>query len=160
MEGIMRTLSSDRGITLFELLLAITIVSLLITSLLPTVIQFRKREINWREEVIMEQEAIRFFSYFENRNACVVNWSTSGTSVVIEVCEQRNGRTIRRQFYKDSMDRAVEVDAITGGYIIIAHLVKKVQFSVVDHYLNIELTLSNGGQTRIYKGVLTRSIDK
>lgn len=154
----MKLLSSEKGATLLELMIAIALILFLIASLLPTAVQFRKREMNWRQEIKMEQEAIRFFTYLENRNAHILGWNITGSSVTFEVNEQRTSSTIKRYIYKDG-DRIAEVDSENRGYLILANMVQDVRFYSMDNGLHIELTLSTGEKVRIFHGVLYRSIE-
>lgn len=153
----MRQLFSQKGITLLEVMIALTIITLLIATLLPTAFQFREREANWRIEMQMEQEAIRFFTYLENRNACLVNFWIDNNRATIEVCNIRDGLTIKRRIYQDR-DRLVEEDTIKRGYIIMAFMVQDVQFYQRGQDLLIKLILKNDNLQRSFTGILSRGI--
>lgn len=148
----------EKGFTLIELLLAISLVSILFASIIPTFIEFRKRESNWRAQIQMEQEAIRFFTYFENRNAGAKSWRIRNESVVIESSERRANKPITRLFYLDG-SRIVETDIERGGFLILAQNVDSVHFQLINEALHIQLTLTDGKRTYKAMGILSRSLD-
>ncbi len=154
----MKLLSSEKGLTLLELLIAISLILILISTILPTVIQFREREINWRKDIQLEQEAIRFFTYLENRNSSILDWSIAGNSVTIRAYKMQSGPIIKRNIYKDGA-RIVEVDSMMGGYLILAQMVENIRYYEIGDQLHIELILTSGGRSRVFQGVLSKSIN-
>lgn len=155
----MRRICSEKGITLLEVLLAVSIILFIIATLLPSAIAIRKREMMWRHEHQIEQEAIRFFTYLENRNSNVVGWKINGDRVTLEVKKQRDGANVKRYVFKDG-ERIVEMDTENAGYIVLAQHVQNIRFYDSDNILQIELILSNSGTTRSFHGILSRSIEK
>lgn len=154
----MKHFSSERGATLIELMIAISIILTLIAALLPTAIQVRKREMMWRQEIQLEQKAIRFFTYMENRNSNMLGWTIEGGSITIEVNKQRAGANIKRHIYKNG-ERIIERDAESGGNLILAQMVREIQYYEIGDNLHIELTLFTGDYVRVFYGVLSRSIE-
>ncbi len=157
--GKMKTFSSNKGFTLIELLLAISLISLFIATVIPSMLQFRQRELNWRDMMHLEQEAIRFFTYFENRNASAKTWNIQGNQITIELAEQRNGRPLIKRIYQLG-DRIIETDIPMGGTLIMAQMVHDIRYTQNGSSINITLTLSKDGTSQMFHGVFMSSVEK
>lgn len=155
----MKAFSSSKGFTLMELLVAISLICLFIATIIPTVIQFRQREINWRETMNLEQEAVRFFTYFENRLAGAKNWNVQGNQITVELSELRNGNSIQKRLYQLG-DKTIETDIPMGGTLIMAQMVQSIQYISDGRILTILLTLSKGDVTETFQGVFLRSVEQ
>jgi prepilin-type N-terminal cleavage/methylation domain-containing protein len=150
--------ANQKGFSLLELMISLSILTMFIGIILPSLIMFREKQKLWQDEIAMEQEAIRFFTYMQNRSATVSNWIViSNQSVILETCEMVDSRYIRRQIYQFG-DRIIERDVENNGTIILSHLVERVLFTKSNNLLDIQLTLRNRDHSRTYHGFITRRI--
>ncbi|WP_156920571.1 hypothetical protein [Thermicanus aegyptius] len=148
----------ERGFTLTEVILWLFLYSLLLTSLLPLFPLLREREEKLQREIAMEEEAIRFYTYMENRNADVLTWRIyRPNSVTISTYDQLDGRV----FYQDGLRIAeTKKNASYGGYLILAFMVKEIRYLDEGDLLRMVLTVERDGMTRTYEGVLPRYIEE
>jgi prepilin-type N-terminal cleavage/methylation domain-containing protein len=148
----------NQGYTLLEVLIVISLLTLILAALLPGLLLFKNRESLWQKEINLGQEAIRFFTYLQNRNSCLLGWRVQSGVLTVEVCGQHNGRAIERQIYQSGA-RVVEVDRVNGGFLLLAHMVDDIQFIPQRDLLLIKLTLKKGRQIETFHGVLVRRIE-
>lgn len=149
---------NEGGYTLTEVLVTLMAFSLLAAAVLPFLLEFRERLDRWNIEMTLDQEALRFFTYIQNRNAGVRSWSMSGTTLILE-SSKKQGSPVRREYYLLG-DHIIERDLADGGSILLALDVQNVQYAPSGDLLKILLTLKKGSHAKTYEGFLARSLER
>lgn len=147
------SIKREQGFSLMEVMLSLFLFTLLLTSLLPLLPLLREREARLQEEIAIEQEAIRFFSYMENQNMNLSSWELRGPYSVRIYTYGRGGK-----WYVHDGFRIVEKDSSSypGGNIYLAHDVRGIRFTSEDLFLIMEITLGSEEKKRDFRGILPR----
>lgn len=150
--------SGEKGITLLEVLISMTLFVCIVATLMPVIVNLKKHEILWREKMKIQQEAIRFFTYLENRNSCYDRADIQNQKLILYICRnESNSPKVRTLYFHE--DKIYEQQN-GEGYIELAQHVQAIQYTIIDNGIEIQLTLSYGRTTETFTWTLRRHIEK